>query len=501
MIRKNKPNLIIIYADDLGFGDLNCYGATDIPTPYLDKMAKEGCMFENAYATAATCTPSRYSLLTGSYPWRNPKAKILKGDAPMLIDENESTLPKSLLKSGYNTAVIGKWHLGLGNEEKPIDWNQPIHPSPLDVGFNKSYVMAATNDRVPCVYVNDRLVENLDPDDPIEVSYSKENPFPEIPTGKSNPELLKTFHSDAQHFDTIVNSVGRIGFSRGGNTAQWDDQTMSDVFLNKSKEFIEENKETPFFLYYALHQPHVPRIPSKRFEGYTNKGPRGDVIAELDWCVGEILEHLKKHELDKNTIIVFSSDNGPVLDDGYKDLSVEKCGTHKPAGPLRGGKYSMFDGGSRVPMITYCPNLVKKGKNNALFSHVDFFASLSSLFKYPYDAANELDSIDLLDVLLGKSEKGRDHLVTEGIGAKTVIRWKNWIYIPPYDGPKIFADKNIETGNSDLDQLYNLENDIGQMTNIADKHPEIVKDLKDLLNSIQKNSQTPNNTQSNVSDI
>ena len=501
MIRKNKPNLIIIYADDLGFGDLNCYGATDIPTPYLDKMAKEGCMFENAYATAATCTPSRYSLLTGSYPWRNPKAKILKGDAPMLIDENESTLPKSLLKSGYNTAVIGKWHLGLGNEEKPIDWNQPIHPSPIDVGFNKSYVMAATNDRVPCVYVNDRLVENLDPDDPIEVSYSKENPFPEIPTGKSNPELLKTFHSDAQHFDTIVNSVGRIGFSRGGNTAQWDDQTMSDVFLNKSKEFIEENKETPFFLYYALHQPHVPRIPSKRFEGYTNKGPRGDVIAELDWCVGEILEHLKKHELDKNTIIVFSSDNGPVLDDGYKDLSVEKCGTHKPAGPLRGGKYSMFDGGSRVPMITYCPNLVKKGKNNALFSHVDFFASLSSLFKYPYDAANELDSIDLLDVLLGKSEKGRDHLVTEGIGAKTVIRWKNWIYIPPYDGPKIFADKKIETGNSDLDQLYNLENDIGQMTNIADKHPEIVKDLKDLLNSIQKNSQTPNNTQSNVSDI
>lgn len=501
-MKSNKqPNIIIIYADDLGFGDLNCYGATDIPTPHLDKMASEGCLFENAYATAATCTPSRYSLITGSYPWKNPKAKILKGDAPMLIDESEATLPKSLLKSGYNTAVIGKWHLGLGNEEKPIDWNQPIYPSPLDVGFNKSYVMAATNDRVPCVYVNDRLVENLDPDDPIEVSYSKENPFPEIPTGKANPELLKTFHSDAQHFDTIVNGVGRIGFSRGGKTAQWDDQTMSDVFLNKSKEFIEENKETPFFLYYALHQPHVPRIPSKRFEGYTNKGPRGDVIAELDWCVGEILDHLKKHELDKNTLVVFSSDNGPVLDDGYKDMSVEKCGAHKPAGPLRGGKYSMFDGGSRVPMITYCPNLVKKGKNNALFSHVDFFASLSSLCEYPYDAANELDSIDLLDVLLGKSEKGRDHLVTEGIGAKTVIRWKNWIYIPPYDGPKIFADKNIETGNSDLDQLYNLENDIGQMTNIADKHPEIVKDLKDLLNSIQKNSQSPNNTQSNVSDI
>jgi arylsulfatase A-like enzyme len=397
--------------------------------------------------------------------------------------------------------VIGKWHLGLGNHEKPVDWNLPIHPSPLDVGFNTSYIMAATNDRVPCVYVDGRVVENLDPDDPIEVSYSKENPFPEIPTGKRNPELLTTFHSDAQHFDTIVNGVGRIGFSRGGKRALWDDQTMSDVFLNKSKEFIEENKETPFFLYYALHQPHVPRIPSKRFEGATNKGPRGDVIAELDWCVGEILDHLKKHELNKNTLVVFSSDNGPVLDDGYEDMSVEKCGAHKPAGPLRGGKYSMFDGGSRVPMITYCPGLVKEGKNKALFSHVDFLASLSSLCEYPTDTFQELDSIDLMNVILGKSEDGRDHLVTEGIGAKTVIRWKNWIYIPPYNGPKIFADKNIETGNDNVDQLYNLENDIGQITNIAGEHPEILEKLKNLLQSVQKDSPPQNNNSSNVSDI
>ena len=501
MKRSKQHNVIIIYADDLGFGDLNCYGATDLPTPYLDKMAKEGCMFENAYATAATCTPSRYSLLTGSYPWRNANAKILRGDAPMLIESNQATLPKLLLEAGYSTAVIGKWHLGLGNDEAPIDWNKPIQPTPLDVGFKESFIMAATNDRVPCVYLNGRSVENLDPNDPIEVSYNKENPFPEIPTGRRNPELLTTIHSDQQHFDTIVNGVGRIGFSRGGKTAQWDDETMSEVFLNKSKEFINKNIDKPFFLYYPLHQPHVPRIPSKKFQGATNKGPRGDVIAELDWCVGEILEHLNKLNLQDDTLLIFSSDNGPVLDDGYEDQSVEKCGVHKPAGPLRGGKYSMFDGGSRVPMITYCPSLVKKGKNNALFSHVDFFQSLSSLCGYSSETDKQLDSVDLLNVILGNSEDGRDHLVTEGIGAKTVIRWKNWIYIPPEEGPEIFADKNIETGNSDLDQLYNLENDIGQMTNIAYEHPEIVKDLKDLLNSIQKNSPPQNNNSSNVSDI
>lgn len=501
MKRSSKPNIIIIYADDLGFGDLNCYGATDIPTPNLDKMATEGCMFDNAYATAATCTPSRYSLLTGSYPWRNPNAKILKGDAPMLIRSEEVTLPNLLLESGYNTAVIGKWHLGLGNNQEPLDWNKPIHPSPLDVGFKKSYIMAATNDRVPCVYVDGRMVENLDPKDPIEVSYSKDNPFNNIPTGKTHPELLTTYHSDKQHFDTIVNGVGRIGFCRGGESAQWDDETMSEVFLNKSKDFINENKEKPFFLYYALHQPHVPRIPSKRFKGVTNKGPRGDVIAELDWCVGEILDHIKELGIEEETLVIFSSDNGPVLDDGYKDESVEKCGTHKPAGPLRGGKYSMFDGGSRVPMITYCPSLVKKGKNRALFSHVDFLASLSSLCEYSTNTDQQVDSIDLLNVILGSSEDGRDHLVTEGIGAKTVIRWKNWVYIPPHQGPEIFADKNIETGNSDLDQLFNLESDIGQISNVADENPEFVSALQSLLYKIQKDTPPNSNFTNNVSAV
>ncbi|MEX0326491.1 MAG: arylsulfatase [Puniceicoccaceae bacterium] len=477
-----KPNFIIIYADDLGFGDLGCYGASGIPTPHLDQMADEGLKFTNSYATAATCTPSRYSLLTGSYPWRNPKAKILAGDAPMIINRDERTLPGTLREAGYRTAVIGKWHIGLG--DGTINWNGEIDPCPLDVGFDESYIMAATNDRVPCVYVSGSMVDNLDPEDPITVVYGGDNPFPEVATGKDNPDQLKVSHSDHQHWDTIVNGVGRIGFCRGGKAAEWIDETMSEVFLDRAKEFVSENKDNPFFLYYALHQPHVPRIPSPRFAGSTGKGPRGDVIAELDWCVGEMLAHLKELGIDEDTVIVFSSDNGPVLDDGYIDQAREMTGDHKPAGPLRGGKYSMYDGGSRVPMILRAPGRVEPGENSALFSHVDFLGSFTAMAGIDLPEDQMADSQEMSSVLLGTDPVGRENLVTEGIGAATVVRSENWIYIPPRDGPQLFADKGIETGCSKEPQLYDLDADIGQQANLAEMHPEKLESLKALLDSI-----------------
>ena len=481
--RMKQPNFIVIYADDLGFGDLTCYGASGLPTPNLDQMATEGIRYTNSYATAATCTPSRYSLLTGAYPWRNKNAKILPGDAPMIIGKDEHTLPGTLRTAGYKTAVIGKWHIGLG--DGTIDWNGKISPCPLDVGFDQSYVMAATNDRVPCVFVDGCKVDNLDPKDPISVVYGGENPFPEVPTGKDNPELLTMKHSDQQHYDTIVNGVGRIGFCRGGKSATWDDENMSEVFLERAKNFVTENKEQAFFLYYALHQPHVPRIPSPRFAGATGKGPRGDVIAELDWCVGEILAHLKAQGLDEDTIVVFSSDNGPVLDDGYDDDACEKCGSHKPTGPLRGGKYSMFDGGSRVPMILRAPGRVQAGtENSALFSHVDFLSSFAQIAGAKFPIQEPTDSQNMAKVLLGKDTIGRDNLVTEGIGSKTVLRQGNWVYIPPHEGPELFGDKGIETGNDLKPQLYDMDADIGQRDNIADKNIQKVEELDSLLEEI-----------------
>jgi arylsulfatase A-like enzyme len=483
----DRPNIVIIYADDLGFGDLGCYGAKTIPTPHLDRLASQGLRFTNGYATAATCTPSRYSLLTGSYPWRNKRAQILAGDAPMIIDPHAATLPAVLRQAGYSTAVVGKWHLGLGGGT--LNWNDEICPCPTDVGFDSSYIMAATNDRVPCVYVKNSRVDHLDPADPIEVTYDANKAFPGMPTGKSHPELLKMKPSHG-HDMTIVNGVSRIGFMRGGKSALWDDQTMGEIFLGKAIEFVEANQKKPFFLYYALHQPHVPRIPSPRFAGKTGLGPRGDVIAEMDWCVGQFLETLDRLQLAENTIVIFSSDNGPVLDDGYQDRAVELCGQHKPAGPLRGGKYSLYDGGTRVPMILRYPKRVKPSETDALVCHVDFMASFAAMVGQPLDAHAAPDSFNLLDALLGKSPAGRTELVTEGIGANTTLHQNGWVFIPPHAGPAINTRTNTELGNSPMPQLYQLGPDIGQMRNLADEHPERVQAMSRRLDELRRSSAT-----------
>lgn len=480
------PNILIVYADDLGYGDLGCYGATVVPTPNLDALARTGLRFTDAYATASTCTPSRYSLLTGKYPIRKSGANILPGDAGMLIDTDELTIASALKPHGYTTAVIGKWHLGLGQGR--IDWNGPITPSPLDLGFDRSYIMAATNDRVPCVYVDGRVVDNLDPEDPITVFYGQENPFPDAPTGRLNPELLTVMkHSDKQHWDSIINGVGRIGFSQGGTRAQWDDATMADVFLDKARDFISENKARPFFLYYALHQPHVPRVPGHRFSGTTSLGPRGDTIAELDWCVGEIVMHLEQLGIREQTLVVFSSDNGPVLDDGYLDEAVEKNGGHRSAGVLRGGKYSLFEGGARVPMIVNWPEVVEPGVSNAVFSQVDLLGSLLALAGSEVPAERGLDTMDMLATLTGKSDLGRPRIVYQAMGTKPLLREGQWVYIPPYGGPAIFHEKNIELGNSEGHQLYNIVDDPSQQENLASRFPGRTVQMAETLASILGN--------------
>ena len=474
------PNIVVMYADDLGFGDVSCYGATALDTPNIDRLASEGLMFYQGYATAATCTPSRYSLLTGSYSWRNERAHILPGDAPLIIDPGTATLPSVLKEAGYTTGVVGKWHLGIGEGNQ--NWNEPLPLTPLDIGFDDSYIMAATNDRVPCVYLDGRDVVGLDPSDPIEVEYDRNKPFPGLPTGKDNPELLKMmFHHG--HDMSIVNGVSRIGYMRGGDAALWVDEDMADVFLEKAVSFVEENKDNPFFLYYAFHQPHVPRLPHPRFVGRTGLGPRGDAIAEMDWCVGEMLDALERCGLKEDTIVVFSSDNGPVLNDGYYDEAVELCGDHRPAGPLRGGKYSMYDGGTRVPFIVSWPGAVETGESDALVSQVDFFASFAALAGVSLDAGP--DSVDVLDALLGQSDAGRAEIVLEGVQAKTVLRQGDWVFIPPHQGPPVNTNVNIETGNSPVPQLYNLSGDIGQIENVASIYPDVAERMADRLREIR----------------
>lgn len=477
--KNTKPNIVIIYADDLGYGDLSSYGGIDINTPNIDRLIKGGIKFTNGYASSATCSPSRYALLTGRYPWRNDRAKILAGTAPLLIGQEEGTIPKMLKSKGYRTGVVGKWHLGLGKGEK--DWNKHISPSPNEVGFDYSYIMAATQDRVPTVYIENGDVVNLDPDDPLQVNYKKN--FEGEPTGLENPELttMKWHHG---HNNSIVNGIPRIGFMKGGESAIWKDSEMAKQFLGVAQNFIKKNDDKPFFLYYALQQPHVPRTPSPEFVGKSGMGPRGDVILEADWVVGEFLKTLEKEGVLDNTLIVFSSDNGPVLNDGYYDQAVEKLGDHKPAGDLRGGKYSLFEAGTRVPFAVYWKSKISPGVSDALVSQIDIFTSLSHLVGSNMKGP---DSQNFLDVFLGRSDNGRNSLVLEAT-SRTAFREGHWVMIPPYDGPAINKKVNIELGNSNEFKLYDLRKDISQSENVASKYPDTLNRLvKDFVKIRGKN--------------
>lgn len=464
-----KPNVVIIYMDDLGYGDMGAYGATELKTPNFDKLANGGVRFTDGHATSATCTPSRYGLLTGVYPWRNKQAKILPGTAPLIIDTEQLTIPKLFKEKGYHTGIVGKWHLGLGTGV--VDWNEHVKPGPNEVGFDHAYIMAATQDRVPTVYIDNGFVDGLDKNDPIEIDYK--NNFEGQPTGKSHPELCTYQLWHHGHNSTIINGIPRIGYMKGGEAARWSDVDMADHFLAKAQEYVKAHKDEPFMLVYTMQQPHVPRTPHPRFEGTSGMGPRGDVIVEADWCLGEFMKTLDEEGILENTLIIFSSDNGPVLNDGYYDDAVEKLGDHTPAGELRGGKYSLFQAGTRVPFITYWKGKIEPTVSDALVCQVDILGSLAQLIG---SDSKTQDSQPLLDVMMGKSSEGRQSLVLEAT-SRTALRSGNWALIPPYKGAKVNKMVNIELGNDMEWQLYNLSDDLSQQKNVAAEHPEKLKEL------------------------
>lgn len=483
-VKNQKPNIVFIYTDDLGYGDLSSYGATSIETPAIDALAKEGIAFHNAYATAATCTPSRYSLLTGDYAWRKKGTGVAKGDQGLLIDTNRTTLPNMLKSMGYRTGVVGKWHLGLGGTEGP-DWNGKIAPGPLEIGFDYSYLIPATGDRVPCVFVENHHIVNLDPKDPIRVNYKGK--IGNWPTGKENPELL-TMKPSQGHNNTIVNGISRIGYMEGGKAALWDDETIPMELVDKSKKFINSNNGQPFFLLLSTHDIHVPRVANKLFQGKSKMGPRGDVILQLDWTVKQIMETLKSQNLLDNTIVVFSSDNGPVVDDGYEDRAKELLGNHKPAGGLRGGKYSAYDGGSKIPLIVRWPDGKNKGMaSNALFSQVDFLRSFAYLTGVEKVGEDVIDSQNRLEVLLGNDTIGRTSLVQESFMGPLSYVENSWKYIEPLDGPKLVPwGPIIETGFQLKPQLYDLKNHPEEQKNLATNFPERVKEMREKLMNLKK---------------
>lgn len=474
-----KPNVIVIMADDIGYGDLSCYGGKSIHTPNVVKLAKGGMRFTDAHAVAATSTPSRYAFLTGHYSWRRTDTGVAPGDAGMIIRPEQYTVADLFKEAGYITGAVGKWHLGMGDKTGEQNWNDLITPGLKDIGFDYSYIMAATGDRVPCVWVENGRVVGLEPNDPIYVSYKQ--PFPGEPLGKTHPELLTVMKPSLNHGhdQAIVNGISRIGYMKGGKKALWKDENINDSIVSHGLAFIEKHKDEPFFLYLATNDVHVPRVPHPRFAGKSGMGPRGDVLLEFDWTVGQIVETLEKLNLRENTLIVLTSDNGPVVDDGYQDQAVELLGDHRPWGPFRGGKYSSFEAGTRIPFIVNYPGKVKNGVSNALVSQVDFLATMSDFLGISLTDTQKKDSKGQLSAWLGKDKKGRDYVIEQA--GSLSISDGTWKYISPSNGKAYEKLTNTELGNSPQDQLYNLKKDIGERTNLAGKYPEKVDAFKKML--------------------
>lgn len=481
---RQLPNVVFIYADDLGYGDLECYGAKNVQTPNVNRLASEGIRFTNAHATAATSTPSRYSMLTGEYAWRRPGTDVAAGNAGMIIRPEDYTMADMFKNSGYVTAALGKWHLGLGDKSGEQDWNAPLPAALGDLGFDYSYIMAATADRVPCVFIENGKVANYDPSAPIEVSYRK--PFEGEPLGKDHPELLYNQKHSHGHDMAIVNGIGRIGYMKGGGKALWKDENIADSITTHAINFIREHKDEPFFMYFATNDVHVPRFPHERFRGKNPMGVRGDAIVQFDWSVGQILETLDKLGLSENTLIILSSDNGPVVDDGYQDRAEELLNGHSPAGPLRGNKYSAFEGGTRIPAIVRWPKKITQPQvSDVLVSQIDWLASLASLVDARVPKGAAPDSFDRLGNWLGTDSTDRPWVIEQAANHTLSVRTKDWKYIEPNDGPHMITwGPKIETGNLSIPQLYDMTKDYEQ-ENLAEKNPAKLFELQTILRKVR----------------
>ena len=484
---KMRPNVVMIYADDLGFGDLECYGAKGVRTPNVNRLAEHGVRFTNAHAVAATSTPSRYSLLTGQYPWRKAGTDVAAGDAGMIIAPEQTTVADVFKEAGYRTAAFGKWHLGLGAETGKQNWNAPITPALADIGFDYSYIMAATADRVPCVFIENGAVANYDPSAPINVNYNKN--FEGEPTGKDNPELCYNLRSSHGHNQSIVNGIGRIGYMKGGGKALWKDEDIADSITVHAVDFIKEQGEAPFFMYFATNDVHVPRFPHPRFRGQSEMGLRGDAIVQFDWSVGEIVRALEEQGLLENTVIILTSDNGPVLDDGYVDQAEELVGEHSPTGGLRGGKYSAYEGGTRVPFIVHWPAVIKEqAVKSALVSQIDFLDVMASIAGIGNGEARSADGMPgEVATWFGNDEKGRAFAMGMAQNHTLTLRTAEWKIIEPKGGAAMIPwGPKIETGYSTTPQLFKQVNGAFDEThNVAPEHPTLVERLSTLMEHIR----------------
>jgi len=477
---KNKTNVIIINADDLGYGDLGCYGATKVQTPNIDRLAKEGKRFTNAHSASSVCTPSRYALITGIYPHRSGFSRPVFGGTGLIIPTETKTIADVMKASGYATACVGKWHLGFG-EGKP-DWNGDLKPGPLELGFDYYYGVPVVNSHPPFVYVEDHRVVGLVPEDPI-VNGKKANT-------KEIPEKMW---------------VERMGGGDAAHALYIDDQVGTHL-TQKAVSWIKEKKDQPFFLYFATTNIHHPFTPAPRFLGTSQAGLYGDFIHELDWIVGEVTKTLEQEGLADNTLILLTSDNGGMINaTGQKAVAKG----HKLNGDLLGFKFDAWEGGHRVPFIAKWPSNIKKNTiSDQLVCQIDLLATMVALTGQDQSFVEGKNSVNILPTLVDDPQKPiREELVLSPIGQKShlTLRQGKWLYIPSrggggfgsktlgshsFGGPAAMAycgNKNSDVKDGSFikgapnGQLYDLDKDVNQTTNLYLQHPEVVEQMKERL--------------------
>ena len=490
---EQPPNVVLIFADDLGYGDLGCYGATKLKTPNIDQIAREGRRFTDAHSASAVCTPSRYGLLTGEYPLRAHGGRGAWGPLPipsgLIIDTETLTIGKALQNKGYATACIGKWHLGFKNGN---DWQVPLRPGPQDVGFDYYFGIPQVNSGPPFVYVENDTIVGYDPDDPL------------VYKGRKSTK-------DVSPTPTFPEDAGRKGPNRFSGALKahqiYDDEKTGTLLTEKAVQWIGENKDQPFFLYFPTPNIHHPFTPAPRFKGTSQCGHYGDFVHELDWMVGELLKCLDGHGLTNSTLIIFTSDNGGMLN--HTGRLAMKAG-HRINGDLLGFKFGAWEGGHRVPFIAKWPGKIKPGtESDQLISQVDMLASFMALTGQDADNLEGKDSVNVLPALLGETDEPlrMELVISPHKSSNLAIRKGKWMYIDArgsggFTGGRptdhawggvaaiTFAgsvNSDIENGEYKKDsspaQLYDLESDLSQTRNVYHENPQVVKQMAALLNS------------------
>ena len=482
----SKPNIVLILADDLGYGDLGCYGATKVKTPNIDKLASEGRRFTDAHSASSVCTPSRYAMLTGEYPFRKNLWGPVMNPSPLVVDVNRPTLARLLKEQGYRTACFGKWHLGFGDKENP-NWNADLKPGPLECGFDHYFGIPVVNSHPPFVWVEDHRVVGLDPADPLKYGGKPETQmFPEkmFKPAMSGAKAAHALYREEEHGTTLT---------------------------EKTTNWMRGHKDEPFFVYFSTPHIHHPFTPGAKFKGSSEAGRYGDFIQEFDWMVSEVMRTLDEIKQRENTLVILTSDNGGMLNQGGQDAWK---GGHRLNGDLLGFKFDSWEGGHRVPFIARWPGKIPAGSvSDQLICQIDFVATLAALTGSKVTGP---DSVNVLPALIGTQDKPvRDHLVLAPNKEKNLaLREGRWLYIGARGGGGFSGDKPgdhllggpsaikfTNESNSDIAdgkfktdapdaQLYDLETDRSQSRNIIREFPEQAKRMAKHLANLQKQTRS-----------